>query len=318
MAAMGGSEMAWGLVMALWLAGMGVGSRLGVRFGIVSIRDRRSRRHPRPRGIGALLFRAAPAHPRRGARRDHHHLARGLAVGARRRPRRRRRRPRLSDPRRRARSARPRPGLHPRGRSARCSAGSMLSLALTDPGNGRHASRRLRCGRRRDPVAAPTRPRVAARRSAARRPPCPRARSSPAPRGSGPATPEPSATGPKPASNDSRPPPARPLTLYADGRLVGELPRPLDHPAPGPSDAAAPPRAAPRPRRRLHRRRQRRGHDSPPRHRAPAGRRGSAARRRLSDWYGRRLPAILMSSPQVTIRATDPLRAIRDTAISIW
>ncbi len=61
MAAMGGSEMAWGLVMALWLAGMGFGSRLGVRFGTFRFAI------PLPAvalalaGAGALLFRAAPA-----------------------------------------------------------------------------------------------------------------------------------------------------------------------------------------------------------------------------------------------------------------
>ena len=33
MAAMGGSELAWGTVMALWLAGMAAGSRVGARIG---------------------------------------------------------------------------------------------------------------------------------------------------------------------------------------------------------------------------------------------------------------------------------------------
>jgi len=61
MAAMGGSEMAWGLVMALWLAGMGAGARLGVRFGTFGSTI------PLPAvtlalaGVGAILFRAAPA-----------------------------------------------------------------------------------------------------------------------------------------------------------------------------------------------------------------------------------------------------------------
>jgi spermidine synthase len=61
MAAMGGSEMAWGLVMALWLAGMGAGSRLGVRLGT----DRLAISLPvitlALAGTGVLLFRAAPA-----------------------------------------------------------------------------------------------------------------------------------------------------------------------------------------------------------------------------------------------------------------
>ncbi|HSN53881.1 MAG TPA: hypothetical protein VLT32_04385 [Candidatus Sulfomarinibacteraceae bacterium] len=61
MAAMGGSETAWGLVMALWLAGMGAGARLAGRSGSASF----------ARGLpvavlvlcaaGILLFRAAPA-----------------------------------------------------------------------------------------------------------------------------------------------------------------------------------------------------------------------------------------------------------------
>ena len=33
MAAMGGSEIAWGVVMALWLAGMALGARIGVTVG---------------------------------------------------------------------------------------------------------------------------------------------------------------------------------------------------------------------------------------------------------------------------------------------
>ncbi len=61
MAAMGGSEMAWGLVMALWLAGMGAGSRIGVRIGSVEL----ARRLPLITLVlgagGVLLFRAASA-----------------------------------------------------------------------------------------------------------------------------------------------------------------------------------------------------------------------------------------------------------------
>jgi len=61
MAATGGSEIAWGLVMALWLGGMGAGARLGVRFGTIRATI------PVPAvtlvlaGFGAILFRAAPA-----------------------------------------------------------------------------------------------------------------------------------------------------------------------------------------------------------------------------------------------------------------
>jgi spermidine synthase len=61
MAAMGGSELAWGAVMALWLGSMAIGARIGVRYGT---------RHQAAwlppivlvlAGAGTLLFRAAPA-----------------------------------------------------------------------------------------------------------------------------------------------------------------------------------------------------------------------------------------------------------------
>jgi spermidine synthase len=61
MAAMGGSEMAWGTVMALWLIGMGLGSRIGATAGSERLA------HLLPTivlivsGIGVVLFRAAPA-----------------------------------------------------------------------------------------------------------------------------------------------------------------------------------------------------------------------------------------------------------------
>jgi spermidine synthase len=61
MAAMAGSELAWGSVMALWLVGMGGGSRCGTRWGS----DRLV--HTLPilvmflAGTGVVLFRAAPA-----------------------------------------------------------------------------------------------------------------------------------------------------------------------------------------------------------------------------------------------------------------
>jgi hypothetical protein len=61
MAAMGGSEMAWGTVMALWLLGMGVGSRAGATAGS----ERLARALPvivlLVAGSGVVLFRAAPA-----------------------------------------------------------------------------------------------------------------------------------------------------------------------------------------------------------------------------------------------------------------
>ena len=61
MAAMGGSEMAWGTVMALWLAGMSIGARIGVRWGSPAL----ARRLPVVvivlAGYGVIVFRAAPA-----------------------------------------------------------------------------------------------------------------------------------------------------------------------------------------------------------------------------------------------------------------
>jgi len=61
MAAMGGSEMAWGTVMALWLFGMGLGSRVGATTGS----ERLARILPAvvlaTSGLGIVLFRAAPA-----------------------------------------------------------------------------------------------------------------------------------------------------------------------------------------------------------------------------------------------------------------
>ena len=61
MAAMGGSEMAWGTVMALWLLGMGIGSRIGATAGSEQV----ARILPvvvlAVAGSGVVLFRAAPA-----------------------------------------------------------------------------------------------------------------------------------------------------------------------------------------------------------------------------------------------------------------
>jgi hypothetical protein len=61
MAAMGGSEMAWGLVMALWLTGMGAGSRIGVRLGTGRVASSLPVITLVLAGTGTLLFRAAPA-----------------------------------------------------------------------------------------------------------------------------------------------------------------------------------------------------------------------------------------------------------------
>lgn len=61
MASMGGSETAWGVVMALWLAGMGVGSRFGVRFGSPALARALPLATLALAGGGVLMFRAAPA-----------------------------------------------------------------------------------------------------------------------------------------------------------------------------------------------------------------------------------------------------------------
>ncbi len=61
MAAMGGSELAWGTVMSLWLVGMAIGSRLGVRAGGNALGRALAPATLLLTGIGVLLFRAAPA-----------------------------------------------------------------------------------------------------------------------------------------------------------------------------------------------------------------------------------------------------------------
>jgi predicted membrane-bound spermidine synthase len=61
MAAMGGSEMAWGLVMALWLVGMGTGARIGVRLGTFRLASTMPLLTLVLAAGGILLFRAAPA-----------------------------------------------------------------------------------------------------------------------------------------------------------------------------------------------------------------------------------------------------------------
>ena len=61
MAAMGGSEMAWGTVMALWLFGMGLGSRVGAATGSERLAQIQPAVVLAAAGLGIVLFRAAPA-----------------------------------------------------------------------------------------------------------------------------------------------------------------------------------------------------------------------------------------------------------------
>jgi spermidine synthase len=61
MAALGGSELAWGVVLALWLAGMGAGARAGVRFGSAGLARALPAVMLVAAGAGAMLLRAAPA-----------------------------------------------------------------------------------------------------------------------------------------------------------------------------------------------------------------------------------------------------------------
>ncbi len=61
MAAMGGSEMAWGLVMALWLAGMGIGARVGVLHGTTRVATHLPLFALALAAAGTVLLRAAPA-----------------------------------------------------------------------------------------------------------------------------------------------------------------------------------------------------------------------------------------------------------------
>jgi len=60
MAAMGGSELAWGTVMALWLAGVSVGARIGVRWGSPALARRLPVTVIALAGLGVVVFRAAP------------------------------------------------------------------------------------------------------------------------------------------------------------------------------------------------------------------------------------------------------------------
>ena len=58
---MGGSETAWGLVMAMWLCGVGLGSRIGVKVGSPELAHWLPIATLALCGVGTLLFRAAPA-----------------------------------------------------------------------------------------------------------------------------------------------------------------------------------------------------------------------------------------------------------------
>ena len=60
MAAMGGSEMAWGTVMALWLIGMGLGSRVGATTGPERLTQALPVIVLAVAGLGIVFFRAAP------------------------------------------------------------------------------------------------------------------------------------------------------------------------------------------------------------------------------------------------------------------
>ena len=61
MAAMGGAETAWGVVMALWLAGMAAGARLGIRFGSRNLATWLPAAVLALAGLGVIVFRIAPA-----------------------------------------------------------------------------------------------------------------------------------------------------------------------------------------------------------------------------------------------------------------
>ncbi|MEJ2189650.1 MAG: hypothetical protein P8Y93_09595, partial [Acidobacteriota bacterium] len=61
MAAMGGSEIAWGTVMALWLLGMGSGARVGVGLGTGTLARLSPALVIALAACGVVLFRAAPA-----------------------------------------------------------------------------------------------------------------------------------------------------------------------------------------------------------------------------------------------------------------
>lgn len=61
MAAMGGSELAWGTLMALWLLGMGVGSRIGATAGSERLAQILPTAVVAIAGSGIILLRAAPA-----------------------------------------------------------------------------------------------------------------------------------------------------------------------------------------------------------------------------------------------------------------
>jgi len=61
MAAMGGSELTWGLILAIWLSGIGIGSRLGVRWGSPTLAVRIPLVVIAAATCGVVVLRAAPA-----------------------------------------------------------------------------------------------------------------------------------------------------------------------------------------------------------------------------------------------------------------
>ncbi len=61
MAALGGSELAWGVVLSLWLVGMGIGARIGVGTGSTGLARWLPVAVLAVTAVGVVLFRAAPA-----------------------------------------------------------------------------------------------------------------------------------------------------------------------------------------------------------------------------------------------------------------
>ncbi|MDX2435607.1 MAG: hypothetical protein QNL88_01040 [Acidobacteriota bacterium] len=61
MAALGGAEVAWGVVMALWLAGMAGGARLGIQFGSLRLAAWLPTIVLVLAGLGVVTLRLAPA-----------------------------------------------------------------------------------------------------------------------------------------------------------------------------------------------------------------------------------------------------------------
>ncbi len=240
---MGGSELAWGTVMSLWLLGMAIGSRIGVRAGGGALGRALAPVTLLLTGIGVLLFRAAPALT--GVASGETVTAWqaawlwAAAVG----PAGARWRPRFSDPGWPARLGGRRPRLRPRGRR-RAARRRRAEPRPGAAGNRRGAVPDRRRSRPHRAVAAPeervdrARRGPGGRRRGQRRPP----------RDRGLALGRPS----RRARRLARDPPAAPRGV---GRLAdralrrrppgGHLPRPLHHRAGRPpADAAAPPSRA--------------------------------------------------------------------------